>query len=109
MKEIYNQRRKYLLGRLEKAGIRCQAEPAGAFYMLANVKKYTRDSYSFAFKILQEAGVAVAPGIDFGPNCEGYLRISYANSLAKIEEEPFGYLTSVGIGKQLHRLSKGSI
>jgi aspartate/methionine/tyrosine aminotransferase len=35
---------------------------------------------------LQEAGVAVAPGIDFGPNCEGYLRISYANSLAKIEE-----------------------
>jgi aspartate/methionine/tyrosine aminotransferase len=86
MKEIYNQRRKYLLGRLEKAGIRCQAEPAGAFYMLANVKKYTRDSYSFAFKILQEAGVAVAPGIDFGPNCEGYLRISYANSLAKIEE-----------------------
>lgn len=86
MKETYNQRRIYLLNRLEKAGIKCQAEPTGAFYMLANVKKYTRDSYPFAFNILEQAEVAVAPGIDFGPNCEGYLRLSYANSLANIEE-----------------------
>ncbi|NLO21699.1 MAG: pyridoxal phosphate-dependent aminotransferase [Syntrophomonadaceae bacterium] len=86
MKEIYNQRRKYLLKRLERAGIKCQAEPTGAFYILANVKKYTQDSYNFAFNILKQAGVAVAPGIDFGSNCEGYLRISYANSLDNIEE-----------------------
>ena len=39
---------------------------------------------AFAFDILEKAGVAVTPGIDFGANAEGYLRFSYANSLEKI-------------------------
>ncbi len=86
MKETYNQRRKYLLKRLKQAGINCQADPTGAFYILANVKRFTDDSYTFAYDILAQAGVAVTPGIDFGRNCEGYLRLSYANSLANIEE-----------------------
>lgn len=86
MVNIYDQRRRYLLRRLREMGIATQVEPTGAFYALANVKKYTNDSYSFAFEILEKAKVAVTPGIDFGSNCEGYIRISYANSLENIKE-----------------------
>lgn len=83
---IYDERRKYLLARLKTMGIATAVEPTGAFYALANVKKYTSDSYSFAYEILEKAHVAVTPGIDFGQNCEGYIRLSYANSLDNIKE-----------------------
>lgn len=86
MLAIYNQRRVYLLQRLKEMGIATRQDPSGAFYALANVKKYTGDSYSFAFDILDKAKVAVTPGIDFGANCEGYIRLSYANSLDNIKE-----------------------
>lgn len=83
---IYNQRRLYLLERLKQMGIATRHDPSGAFYALANVKEYTDDSYHLAFKILEQAKVAVTPGIDFGANCEGYIRFSYANSLSNIKE-----------------------
>ncbi|MGE5389990.1 MAG: pyridoxal phosphate-dependent aminotransferase [Deltaproteobacteria bacterium] len=86
MVQAYDERRRYLLKRLSEMGIATSVAPTGAFYALANVKKYTHDSYAFAFEILEKAGVAVTPGIDFGPNCEGYLRFSYANSLENIKE-----------------------
>lgn len=86
MVQIYDERRRYLLMRLKVMGVATQVEPTGAFYALANVKKYTRDSYAFALEILEKTGVAVTPGIDFGRHCEGYLRISYANSLENIKE-----------------------
>ena len=82
----YNRRRLYLYKSLEHMGIAPARLPEGAFYMLANVKKYTSDSYSFAFRILEEAGVAVTPGIDFGPGAEGYIRISYACSMENLKE-----------------------
>ncbi len=86
MLEIYNERRLYLLSRLKEMDIATVHDPLGAFYALANVKEYTSDSYRFAFDILEQAKVAVTPGIDFGPNCEGYIRFSYANSLQNIKE-----------------------
>ncbi|KKM09025.1 aspartate aminotransferase [Clostridiales bacterium PH28_bin88] len=86
MVKIYDERRRYLLSRLREMGLATEVEPTGAFYALANVKEYTGDSYTFAFEILDKAKVAVTPGIDFGKNCEGYLRISYANSLENIKE-----------------------
>lgn len=86
MVKLYDQRRRYLLARLKKMGIATLVDPTGAFYALANVKKYTGDSYAFAFEILEKAKVAVTPGIDFGSNCAGYLRLSYANSLENIKE-----------------------
>ena len=86
MVRLYDIRRRYVLKRLKIMEIAPQVDPTGAFYTLANVKKYTADSYNFAFEILEKAKVAVSPGIDFGSNCEGYLRISYANSLENIEE-----------------------
>lgn len=86
MAEIYNQRRLYLLKRLNEIGIASKSEPTGAFYALANIKKYSLDSYKTSFDILESAHVAVSPGIDFGQNAEGYIRISYATSLEKLME-----------------------
>jgi len=86
MVRIYNQRRQYILHRLKSIGIATKVDPTGAFYTLANVKEYTSNSYDFAFDVLKEARVAVTPGIDFGKNCEGYIRLSYANSLDNIKE-----------------------
>jgi len=86
MKETYDQRRRYLIPRLRELGFGITVEPTGAFYVLANAKRFSKDSYRLAFDILQEAKVGVAPGIDFGSNAEGYLRFCYANSMENIVE-----------------------
>jgi aspartate/methionine/tyrosine aminotransferase len=84
MRNIYDERRQFTLKRVREIGLEVAVEPTGAFYIFANAKKFTRDSYSFAFEILENAGVGVTPGIDFGSNGEGYIRFSYANSLENI-------------------------
>ena len=86
MRETYDQRRRFLIPRLKGLGFGITVEPTGAFYILANAKHFSKDSYGLAFDILKEAKVGVAPGIDFGSNAEGYLRFSYANSLENIKE-----------------------
>jgi len=86
MRNIYNQRRKFLIKKLRDLGLGVKVEPTGAFYVLGNVKSFSEDSYKLAFDILEKARIGVTPGIDFGKNCEGYLRFSYANSLENIEE-----------------------
>lgn len=86
MKNIYDQRRRFLIKRLKEIGFGIKVEPTGAFYIFANAKKFTNDSYRFAFNILEKAKVGVTPGIDFGTNGEGYIRFSYANSLENIKE-----------------------
>ncbi len=86
MAKTYNERRKYLIPRLREIGFGITVEPTGAFYILANAKKFGADSYKLALDILEGALVAVTPGIDFGSNAEGYLRFSYANSLENIVE-----------------------
>jgi aspartate/methionine/tyrosine aminotransferase len=86
MKNIYNERRKYMIGRLKQMGLGITVEPTGAFYVFANAKHISGDSYKLAFDILEKAHVGVTPGIDFGQNGEGYLRFSYANSMENIAE-----------------------
>ena len=86
MRETYDQRRRFLIPRLKELGFGITVEPTGAFYILANAKHFSKDSYGLAFDILKEAKVGVAPGIDFGTNAEGYLRFCYANSLENIRE-----------------------
>ncbi len=86
MKDIYNKRRRFMIARLKEIGFGITVEPTGAFYVFANARHFTHDSYKLAFDILENAWVGVAPGIDFGPNGEGYLRFSYANSLENIAE-----------------------
>jgi aspartate/methionine/tyrosine aminotransferase len=86
MKRIYNQRRQFMVRRLRKMGFGITIEPTGAFYVFANAQHFSGDSYALAFDILEKAHVGVTPGIDFGPNGEGYLRFSYANSREKIAD-----------------------
>ncbi len=86
MKKEYNQRRLYMIKRLRDMGLGITVEPTGAFYVFANAKHISMDSYSLALDIVEKAHVGVTPGIDFGPNGEGYLRFSYANSLENIAE-----------------------
>ncbi|MBM3190144.1 MAG: pyridoxal phosphate-dependent aminotransferase [Chloroflexi bacterium] len=86
MKRIYDERRRYMIGRLRELGFGITVAPTGAFYVFANARRLSTDSYKLAFDILERAHVGVTPGIDFGQNGEGYLRFSYANSLENIVE-----------------------
>ena len=86
MKNIYNQRRLYMLERVQGMGLTVKTEPTGAFYVFANAKEFCDNSYEFAFEILEKAGVGVTPGIDFGSNGEGFIRFTYANSMENIRE-----------------------
>jgi aspartate/methionine/tyrosine aminotransferase len=86
MKQIYNKRRLYMIKRLKELGLGITVEPTGAFYVFANAKHISNDSYGLAFDILEKAHVGVTPGIDFGKNGEGYLRFSYATSMENIAE-----------------------
>lgn len=84
MRETFNQRRLATISRLKEIGFDIKVDPTAAFYVLADASRFSGDSYKFAFEILEEAGVGVAPGIDFGNNAEGFLRFSYTNSMENI-------------------------
>ncbi len=86
MVATYDERRRFLLGRLRGMGFGITVEPTGAFYVLANAKRFTGESYAFCLDVLEKARVAIAPGTDFGSGGEGYVRFSYANSLENIRE-----------------------
>ncbi|MFQ5827771.1 MAG: pyridoxal phosphate-dependent aminotransferase [Candidatus Methylomirabilia bacterium] len=85
-RRIFDERRRAMIAGLRQIGLGVGSEPTGAFYVLANARRFTQNSYDFAFEILREAHVGVTPGIDFGQNAEGYLRFSYASSLPRIQE-----------------------
>ena len=82
----FDERRRVMIDGLRALGFGVGVEPTGAFYVLANARRYTMDSVRFAFELLERAHVAVTPGAAFGPNAEGYLRFSYANSVDNIRE-----------------------
>lgn len=102
MVRTYDERRRFLLPRLREIGFGVAVEPHGAFYILANAKRFTDDSYAFAMELLERTHVAVTPGIDFGSGAEGYIRFSYANRLERLAEgvRRLGeYLAARGPGK----------
>ncbi len=86
MKRTFNERRIAMLRGLREIGFKIEHDPVGAFYILCDARKFCSNSYEFAFDILREAHVGVAPGIDFGANAEGFLRFSYTNSMGNILE-----------------------
>ncbi|HKJ83942.1 MAG TPA: aminotransferase class I/II-fold pyridoxal phosphate-dependent enzyme, partial [Mariprofundaceae bacterium] len=66
MRKAYEGRRRLLLAELPKLGFEIVVEPKGAFYIYANVRNLTDDSRTFCHEMLEQAGVAVTPGEDFG-------------------------------------------
>jgi aspartate/methionine/tyrosine aminotransferase len=85
-REAFRARRDYLLPALQSLGFVIHAEPAGAFYLYADCSRFSDDSFSFADKLLETAGVAVTPGIDFGShNANRYLRFAYTTSLEQLQ------------------------
>jgi len=85
--EVYRANRALMLEGLPKAGFDRIAPPDGAFYVYADVSHITDDSRALAAEILDKAGVAVTPGLDFDPARGGRtLRFSYARSSADIAE-----------------------
>jgi aspartate/methionine/tyrosine aminotransferase len=84
---VYRENRRLMLEGLPKAGFDRIAPPDGAFYVYADVSHLTPDSRAFAAEILEKAGVAVTPGLDFDPaRGGGTLRFSYARATADIIE-----------------------
>jgi len=61
--------------------------PAGAFYLYADCSRFTDDSQALALDLLERAGVAITPGLDFGSHqAAQHVRISYANTLENLRE-----------------------
>ena len=97
---VYRRNRDIMVAGLASAGFTDIAPPDGAFYIYADVSRFTSDSVAFARDILDKAGVAVTPGLDFDKaRGAGRLRFSYARSTADIEEgiaRLCGYMTNAG-------------
>ena len=85
MRRLYDMRRRQLLKQLAELGFGLPFTPKGAFYVLANARHIDPDSMRLALDILAQTGVALTPGIDFGPGAEGYLRFSYSSPLEHID------------------------
>ncbi len=80
-------RRDYLLPALRELGFVIPAEPSGAFYLYADCSRFTGDSYAFSQRLLEEAGVAITPGLDFGDyRAAQHVRFAYTTRLERLQE-----------------------
>ncbi len=80
-------RRDFLLPALRERGFVIPAQPQGAFYLYADCSAHTGDSFGFSQALLEQAGVAVTPGLDFGQHQpQRYLRIAYTQPLPRLVE-----------------------
>jgi aspartate aminotransferase len=84
MRAVYDTRRKEMVSRLRRLGFGVHFEPKGAFYVLADARHIDSNSQRLALDILENTGVAITPGVDFGQGAEGYLRFSYTRPLSDI-------------------------
>lgn len=84
MRSDYDIRRRLIVGELNEMGLTC-FEPLGAFYTFPCIKSTGLSSDEFAKRLVKEKRVAVVPGTAFGDCGEGYVRISYAQSLKNIK------------------------
>lgn len=83
----YSANRELLLAALPDLGLAKIAPPDGAFYVYADISDYTDDSMQFCMQLLEDTGVATAPGIDFDPvNGHRFMRISFAESTNQVAE-----------------------
>ncbi|MFN7057017.1 pyridoxal phosphate-dependent aminotransferase [Hyphomonas sp.] len=91
--DVYRRNREMMLAALPRLGLERIAPPDGAFYLYADISRFTDDSLGFCLKLLEDTGVATAPGIDFDPvDGHHFMRVSFALSTPEIEEA-IGLLT----------------
>ena len=84
---VFQERRDYLLPALRALGFDIPLVPAGAFYIYADCTRMTADSQVMAQRLLEEAGVAITPGRDFGEfRPAAHVRFSYANTMAQLQQ-----------------------
>ncbi|WP_407122327.1 pyridoxal phosphate-dependent aminotransferase [Bradyrhizobium sp. STM 3561] len=87
IKHGYQENRRVLIDGLPKAGLTRFLPADGAFYLYADVSDFTSDSFEFANQMLEQAGVAATPGLDFDPiHGRSFIRFSYARSLDEMRE-----------------------
>lgn len=86
MREEYRERRDYVYQAMTKLGFEV-ARPSGAFYIFAKIPaEYEQDSMAFCIDLAEKNQLEIIPGIAFGPEGEGYVRISYAASMESLVE-----------------------
>ena len=86
-REAFRAQRDFLVPRLRELGFRIPVEPTGAFYVYADCGALTDDSYGFCLDVLEQAGVAIAPGIDFGEHLASrHVRFSYPKPIPVLAE-----------------------
>jgi aspartate/methionine/tyrosine aminotransferase len=85
VRETFKMRRDYLYGELKQL-LTVDTVPEGAFYVWADISRYSNDSMEFCRRVLEEKAVAVTPGIDFGMNRTGhYVRFAYTRDISQLE------------------------
>jgi aspartate/methionine/tyrosine aminotransferase len=86
-RECFRQRRDYLLPALRALGFAIPVQPEGAFYLYADCSRFSDDSFALSNRLLEEAGVAITPGIDFGSyRASHHVRFAYTTSLENLQE-----------------------
>jgi len=86
-RKAYQARRDYLVAALVDLGFSIHQVPEGAFYIYAGCEKFTSDSYSWVYELLEKAGVVITPGIDFGEHqAQTHVRFAYTTSLDNLKE-----------------------
>jgi aspartate/methionine/tyrosine aminotransferase len=87
IKHGYEANRKILIEGLPQVGLEQFLPVDGAFYLYANISRFSNDSFDFAKRLLQEAHVAATPGVDFDPiSGHQFIRFCYAGSAADMRE-----------------------
>tara|TARA_R110002110_G_scaffold291986_2_gene506066 strand:- start:26257 stop:27432 length:1176 start_codon:yes stop_codon:yes gene_type:complete len=86
-RDIFRQRRDFLLPALQGLGLEIPCPPDGAFYIYTDASRFTDDSQALCWRLLEEHGVALTPGIDFGHvRANEHIRFSYATGMERLEE-----------------------
>lgn len=98
-REEFRKRRDYLVPALRELGFDIPHMPQGAFYVYAGCGRFTQDSHAFALDLLEQAGVAITPGIDFGKHhARDHVRFAYTRPVERLRE---------GVGRIAAFLARG--
>ncbi len=86
-RKAFMRRRDLLCQSLNDIGIKVRVIPQGAFYVYADISEFSKDSFAFCKQLLEDTGLAITPGCDFGDtNAEKYVRFAYTTSEERIQQ-----------------------